>query len=229
MRTIPRALFAVVAVGVIAAGLLSGCGVADEGVRPGVAAEVGPTTIDLSDVEDVAQELCDLRGEDPATQGVPVSGAEVKTRALQTLVLQAIADGIADERDIKPSPSFATLEEAAEEAGTVEAFEQVGLAYFVNVMQHVGRIEAGAGASEREQITTGIEVAQQWTADEGVEVNPVFPVLVIGDEAVEYNRDDISVAVSDFAEEALTDADRLEQPQGDSSYALTLPESQRCG
>ena len=51
MRTIPRARLTAAAVGVVAAGLLSGCGVAEEGVRPGVAAEVADTTISQADVE----------------------------------------------------------------------------------------------------------------------------------------------------------------------------------
>ena len=105
MRTIPRARLAVAAAGVLAAGLLGGCGVADEGVRPGTAAEVGDTMISLDEVEEAAEDLCDLRSEDPATRGAPVSGAEVRTRALQNLVLTAIADGIAEERDIEPSPT----------------------------------------------------------------------------------------------------------------------------
>jgi hypothetical protein len=58
----------------------------------------------------------------------------------------------------------------------------------------------------------------------------MFPDIKVGDEAVEFVRDDdLSVAVSDFAEEALTDAERLGQAEADSEYAKTLPESQRCG
>ena len=72
--------------------------------------------------------------------------------------------------------------------------------------------------------------ARQWTAEEGVKTNPVFPDIAVGDVAVEFTRDDdLSVAVSDFAEEALSDADRLAQQAGDSAYAASLPESQRCG
>jgi peptidyl-prolyl cis-trans isomerase SurA len=219
-----------VLVGALAGGLLSGCGVADDGGQPGVAAEVGDTTITLDEVDDAAEELCELRGDDPATRGTPVSGAEVRTRALQTLVLRAIADGIADDRDIVPSPSYANIEAEADEQGTVQAREVVGLSYFVNVMQAAGREEAGPTASEQEQLAAGITIAQEWTEREGVTTNPVFPDLSIGDVSVEFARDDdLSVAVSDFAESALADADRLSQQEGDSAYAATLPESQRCG
>ena len=206
-----------------------GCGIANEGIQPGVAAEVGNTTISLDDVEDAAEKLCDLHGKDPATKGVPVSGAEVRTRALQTLVLRTIADGLAEEYDILPSPTFASLEKAADEQGTVQARQTLGLSYFVNVMQAVGRQE-DPSAAEQDQLAAGIAAAQTWTAREGVKTNPVFPDLEIGDVAVEFGRDDdLSVAVSDFAEEALGDADRLAEQQGDSAYAATLPESQRCG
>jgi hypothetical protein len=231
VRTIPRARFAVATAGVLAAGLLGGCGVADEGVRPGTAAEVGDTTISLDEVDEAAEDLCDLRSEDPATKGAPVSGAEVRTRALQNLVLRAIADGIAEERDIEPSPSFDNLKALADKEGTVQAREVLGLSYFVNVMRAAGIDEAGSSASEEEQLTAGIAIAQEWTEREGLRTNPVFPDLEIGDVSVEFARDDdLSAAVSDFAESALTDADRLqEQPEGDSAYAASLPESQRCG
>lgn len=227
MRTIPRAAVAVA--GVVTAGLLAGCGVADEGVRPGVAAEVGDTTIRLADVEEAAEELCDLRAEDPETQGVPVSGAYVRTRALQTFVLRAIADGIAEDRNIEPSPSYARLEEEADEVGTVQAREVLGLAYFINVITQVGVGEIGASASEQELIIAGIEVAQEWTAAEGVATNPVFPDIRIGDEAVEFSRGDLSVAVSEYAEAALEDGEPQQQQVPESSYAQSLPESQRCG
>lgn len=229
MRSIRRARLAAAVVGVLAGGLLTGCGIAAEGVRPGVAAEVGDATISLDDVEDVAETLCDLRGEDPATKDVPVSGAEVRTRALQTLVLRSIADGLADAHDIDPSPTFAKLESEADAAGTVQAREVLGLSYFVNVMQAVGRQE-DPSASEQEQLAAGIAAAQEWTEREGVRTNPIFPDIAVGDQAVEFARDDeLSVAVSDFADEALGDLDRLAQQEGDSAYAAQLPESQRCG
>ena len=92
----------------------------------------------------------------------------------------------------------------------MQAREVLGLSYFVNVMQAAGREEAGVSASEEEQPAAGIAIAQEWTEREGVRTNPVFPDLEIGDAAVEFTRDDdLSAAVSDFAESALTDADRL--------------------
>ncbi len=230
MRTIRRARLAVAVVGIVAGGLLTGCGIADGGVRPGVAAEVGDTTISLDDVEAAAEKLCDLRGQDPATQGVPVSGAEVRTRALQTLVLRTIADGLADDFGITPSPTFASLEKAVDDEGTVQARLSLGLSYFVNVMQAVGAQEAEPGTPEEDQLAAGIAAAQAWTEREGVTTNPVFPDLAVGDMAVEFIRDDdLSVAVSDFADDAMTDTDRLGEQEGDSAYAAALPESQRCG
>ena len=218
------------AAGLAVAATLAGCGIAADGARPGVAAEVGDTEISLEDVDEAAQELCDLRGEDPLTMGTPVSGAEVRTRALQNLVLRAIADGLAEEYDVSPSRSYETIEARAEETGTVQAAEVVGLNYFVDVMQTVGAQESSSGASEEDQLAAGIAAAQEWTAEHGIRTNPLFPDLTIGDLAVELDRgDDLSVAVSDFADEALSDVDRLEQQAGDSAYAASLPESQRCG
>lgn len=230
MRSIPRVRIAAVAVGLLATGLLSGCGVADEGIHPGVAAQVGDTSISLDDVDDAADELCDVHGKDVDTLGVPISGAELRTRALQTLVLRVIADGLADDYDITPSPTYANLEKTAKDAGTYQAEETLGVSYLVNVMQAVGAQEAGASASDEDKLGAGIKAAQKWTEDAGVETNPVFPDLEIGDLAVEFTRDDdLSVAVSKFAKDALADSKRLEEQQPDSEYAKDLPESQRCG
>ena len=145
-------------------------------------------------------------------------------------MLRAIADGLAEEYDVVPSPSFEKLEAEADADGTVQARVVLGLSYFVNVMQAVGGEVADPGTAEEEQLAAGIEAAQVWTEREGVKTNPVFPDIAVGDVAVEFTRDDdLSVAVSDFAEDALEDGDRLAQQEGDSAYAATLPESQRCG
>lgn len=230
MTSTSRVRIAAVAAGLAGASLLSGCGVADEGIRPGVAAEIGDTSISLDEVDDAAEELCDVHQQDEATKAVAISGAEVRTRALQTLVLHVIADGLAAEYDITPSPTFDSLEEATADSGTYQAQETLGISYLVSVMQAVGKQEAGAGASEEDQLGAGIAAAQEWTEREGVETNPVFPDIEIGDLAVEFTRDDdLSVPVSRFAKDALADSERLVEQQPDSEYAASLPESQRCG
>jgi hypothetical protein len=231
VRSTARVRIAAAATGLAALGLLSGCGLTDDGdVRPGVAAEVGDESVSLDEVDDVAEELCDVRGEDPTTIGTAISGAELRARALQTLVLREITDGLAEEYDVTPSRSFDALEKSADEAGTYQAKVTVGISYLVEVMQTIGKEKAGAGASEEEQLAAGIEAAQEWTEREGIRTNPLFPRLEIGDQAVEFTRDDdVSVAVSSFAEDALADADALDAQQPDSDYAESLPESQRCG
>jgi hypothetical protein len=232
--TTPRARVAAVAAGLAATGLLSSCGVAaGDTVRPGVAAEVGDTSISLDEVDDAADDLCDVHRKDPLTLGTAVSGAEVRARALQTLVLHVIGDGLAAEYDITPKPSFDQLEQAAEDAGTFQQNATLGVSYLVNVMQAVGKEEAPAGADQQAQLGAGIKAAQEWAEREGIETNPVFPDIEIGDLAVEFTRDDdLSVPVSDFARDAVDDTKWLEQQrQADSSddYAKSLPESQRCG
>ena len=236
MSSTARVRVAAAATGVVALGLLSGCGLTDDGsVRPGVAAEVGDETIGLDDVDDLADDLCDVREEDPSTRSQPVSGAELRARALQTLALREIADGLAEEHDVEPSKSFEALEKSAEEAGTYQAKVTVGIQYLVDVMQQVGKEEAEPGADEQAQLAAGIEAAQEWTDREGIRTNPVFPEITIGDQAVEFERDDdVSVAVSDFAKAALDNVDALNareqgEPEPVPEYAAGLPESQRCG
>src|SRR5688572_21635162 len=106
VRTIPRARLCVAAVGVLAAGLLSGCGVADEGVRPGVAATVADATIDVADVEEAAEDRCEVLDELAGEGEQPVSGARIRDLALQGEVLREIATQLAEEYDVEPSQLY---------------------------------------------------------------------------------------------------------------------------
>lgn len=234
MITTPRArgpVVAAVTAGLMAVGLLSSCGVAEDGtVAPGVAAEVGDTSISLDDVDEAADDLCQVRRRDEQTLGAAISGAELRARALQTLVLREVADGLAADYGIEPDPTFGQLEASARDTETYQALVTVGISYLVNVMRAVGAEEAGSGASDEEVLGAGIQAAQAWTEREGVTTSPVFPDLEIGDVAVEFARnDDLSVPVSQFAKDAVADSEQLAEPEADSAYAESLPESQRCG
>jgi hypothetical protein len=241
VRTIPRARLAVAAVGVIAAGLLSGCGVADEGVRPGVAATVADATINVSDVEEAAEDRCEVLGELAGEGDQPVSGARIRDLALQGEVLREIATQLGEEYGVGSSQLYqdAQAEIRSQLAGLDEELVDRAVRslsstdYFVDILIQVGREELGISESDdpdgQQGFAQGLEIAQQWQDEHPVVTNPRYSGVEIGDadEGVITTRSDISTAVSGFAREALGAAeDPLNQDPG---YAASLPESQRCG
>ncbi|HWM73197.1 MAG TPA: hypothetical protein VNQ53_05625 [Nocardioides sp.] len=241
MRTIPRARIAVAAVGVVAAGLLSGCGVADEGMRPGVAAQVAGTTIDRADVEEDAKDRCEVLGELAGEGDQPVSGARVRDLALQSAVLREVGTQLAEEYDVESSQLYDDAQ--AEVRGQLDGLDEdlidravtslSSTDYFVDILIQVGRGELGITEADdpdgQQGFAQGLEIAQQWQDEHPIETNPRYSGIEIGDadEGVLTTRNDISAAVSDYARDAL---DAAENPvDEDPAYAASLPESQRCG
>ena len=241
MRTIPRARIAVAAVGVVAAGLLSGCGVADEGMRPGVAAQVAGTTINRADVEEDAKDRCEVLGELAGEGDQPVSGARVRDLALQSAVLREVGTQLAEEYDVESSQLYDDAQ--AEVRGQLDGLDEdlidravtslSSTDYFVDILIQVGRGELGITEVDdpdgQQGFAQGLEIAQQWQDEHPIETNPRYSGIEIGDadEGVLTTRNDISAAVSDYARDAL---DAAENPvEEDPAYAASLPESQRCG
>jgi hypothetical protein len=205
-----------------------------------VAAEVGDTTIRLADVEEAAEDRCQIIEELSGGQGSqPVSGARVRDEALQHAVLREVASQLAEEYDVEPSQLYDDAQ--AEIRRQLEGVDEdladravVGLTstdYFVDVLVQVGRDQLGLTESEdpggQQGFQRGMAVAQAWLEDHPVETNPRFAAPVIAEDRVLTTRAELSTAVSNFARDALGAA---EDPQAqDPEYAASLPESQRCG
>jgi hypothetical protein len=239
VRTIPR--LAVAAAGVVTAGLLAGCGVADGGgFRPGVAAEVGEATIRVDDVEEAAEDRCEIRDELSAgAASQPVSGSRIREEALQDAVLRAVADQLAEEHGIESSDIYDAAQDEVRRqlAGLDEDLvdrsvtDLASTDYFVDILVQIGRDQLGLSESEdpngQQGFTRGMAVAQDWLEEHPIETNPRYGSLEIGEDRPISTRNDISTAVSTFARDALGAA---ENPEGeDPAYAASLPESQRCG
>lgn len=238
MRTMPRV--AVATVGVVTAGLLAGCGIADEGVRPGVAAEVGDTKIAVADVEEVAEDECEVREQLAGTGSTQVaSGARVRDGALLLMVLRELASQLADEYDVEAGQHYEAtradirrqLEGLDEDLADRVEISQSSIGYFEDVLVQVGQEDLGLSESEdpggQQGYQRGFEVAREWVEDHPIDTNPRYAQPVIDDSGIRLSRNDgLSTAVSDFAKDALGAAD---SPQEDAGYAASLPESQRCG
>lgn len=223
---------------------LSGCGVADDGagISPGRAAQLGDTEIALDRVEDTAADLCEMitfLSEEGAATAVP--GSVVRDNSLQYVVLRELGDQLAEEYDVAAGELYdGSLERNQSQLSGlgVDSALLDGLVpvlssgdYFIDIVQQVGRSELGLSAEEdagQEGVAEGLRIAREWEAEQGLEVNPRFSDITIGDleSIVTTEVQGLSVPVSDFATQALEGVDP-EDP--DSSYAESLPDSQRCG
>jgi hypothetical protein len=214
-----------VAVLAVAVVLLSGCGAA----QPGVAAEVGQETITVDEVDELAANICSVTEDlpdDSPNAGVR-TGEQARNSALQALILRSMADQMAADYGVESGEDFRRQEDRARLgfAGSDEAKVEAALpgvtaiAYFVDILQQIGDTTE-SGLSDDEALTTGIGLAQDWQAENGVETNPVFRSFSIGDQEIEAERSDLSFAASGTAKDA---------EAGSQEYASSLPESQRCG
>lgn len=230
-------------VGTAVAGLaLTGCGVGDGGIRPGLAAQVGDTGIELEQVDDTAADLCDMIGflsDQGAASTVP--GSVVRDNSLQYVVLRELGEQLGEEYDVEAGDLYlGSLEQNESQLSGLGVDDDLLDAvlptlssgdYFLDVVQQIGQDELGLAPDEDTQqagIAAGLQIAQDWEAEHGLEVNPRFSDMSIGDldEIVSTELDDLSVPVSDFAKQALVGVDPANP---DTSYADSLPDNQRCG
>jgi hypothetical protein len=231
------------AIGTAVVGLaLSGCGVAGDSLRPGLAAQVGETEISLDRVDESSSELCDmitfLSREGSATA---VPGSVVRDNTLQYTVLRELGDQLSEEYDVAAGDIYrSSLErnqgQLSELGVSSDVLDEVvpmlsSGDYFLDIAQQIGQRELDLSAQEdtrQEGIAEGLRIAREWEAEHGIEVNPRFSDLSIGDleEILKVEDGSLSVPVSDFAKQANEPVDP-EAP--DTSYADSLPDSQRCG
>ena len=184
---------------------------------------------------------CELRAEDPASEGdQPVSGAEVRDLALQTVVLREIADQLAEEYDVESGRPYddAWPRSARQLEGLDEDLVDRAVRQPVRhrlLRRHpdpgwVARSSASASPTTRTASRAsrqGIEIAQQWP-DESAHRRPTRATpawrSATSDEGVLTTRDDISAAVSDFARDALGAAeDPLSRGPGVRRLAARVP------
>ena len=241
MRTIPRARLTAAAVGVVAAGLLSGCGVADRGVQPGVAAEFADTTISQADVEQATEDRCEVLGELAGEDDQPVSGARVRDLALQGEVLREVAGQLAEEYDVESGQFYDNAQ--AEIRSQLEGLDEdlvdrvmVTLSstdYFVDILIQVGRQELGISESDDPDGQQGFaRGARDRPAVAGRAPDHDQPALLRhGDRRLQRG-------CADHPRRHLHGGQRLRARRArrrggpvaeDPAYAASLPESQRCG
>ena len=223
-RSIP-----VLAVSVV---LLSGCGVASTQFHPGVAAQVGDTTITTRHVADVTDGYCSAI--EAVSQDQPDAQQQIPLRYLShefttTLVLEAAAQELADDYDLESGPAYTSAlaqiepqiaELSDHQQDSVLAIEGAQ-AYYLDILTQIGGIELEdtPDATDDDKAAAGQQVLQEWIDGHDIEVNPKYSVdLGSSDQA----DTDTSYAVSDSATGGL-----LAEP--DPAYTKGLSERLVCG
>lgn len=236
-----RPLAGLATVAVLAA--LSGCGVAEAGINPGVAASVDGAEVSLDQVEDSYADTCEvLQGSAELLQG-GFTGAELRGIVVQQLVVSEVATLIAEENGLdadrlrreaeqqaKISFGFGPEEEADESIPVFAASS-----YLSSVVSEV----VDPTLSEEELVEPGPAYQaflEEWQAEHDIEVNPLFDQVDFAQDASSALVSEVSVAVSDAATvRARLDELRAAAAQGDpaasgeiTSTVQELPESQAC-
>ncbi|CUR55129.1 exported hypothetical protein [metagenome] len=223
-------LAALSVVALVSLGTLSGCG----DVHPGAAAVVGDSTLSSSDADTLSRDLCKVVTEAPeqATQSFPRSVA--LEAVVQRYVMRSIASQMADDYGVESSSTYAADAAAAKKQLDYldpEVRDRVldllvADRYFNDVLSTIGQqqllAEGATDPTAEDDLARGIALAQAWESDNGVDINPRFPALTLGDTQFEQTPDRTSVAVSQFAKDAATSP-------ADDAWVEALPASQKCG
>ncbi|GGO71803.1 hypothetical protein [Nocardioides deserti] len=226
-----RPLLGLAAATLLASGALTGCGVAGTGFSPGVAAEVGDTSITTDRVDEVAASYCDaLR---PQLEGQVVPQRYLNGSVAGQLALAAAAEQLAAEHGVEPGEQHAAQvtqlrravaelpEDQQDAVLEVESAGSLVSDLVIGVGRALAADEGLADPTDEQVAELGNQALVDWIGEHDVDVNPRYGVDLSDGQPVRTDSE-TSVAVSDLAAAATA-----ESP--DQEYAATLPESQRCG
>ncbi|MDO9454707.1 hypothetical protein [Nocardioides sp.] len=190
-------------------GALTGCGVSDgPQVRPGVAAEVDGTTIELSDVDDTVAGTCAYL--DDADGALPFPRVTVRRLLVETLVRETAAERLLDELDAELpdtyAPAVASIDQnyadAPDDQAAAMRAGDTSSTYVALASDAIGntllREETGAEPGNPEEIRArGTQAIADWLADHDVDLNPTYGLRI--DDGSFVADDGLSVPVSDGA------------------------------
>lgn len=213
--------------------MAAGCGLTDDGARPGVAAEVDGQTLELRQVDQAVEDYCDLLTTNKQFSAVPT--ALVRGQFAQGWTRAVAIDTLATEMGLSLPPEAidrSTVEGLWMELGEVDddnydsfewltwvqlrlsaTAEKVGAA---SVLEETGQTVSGEQA-----INVGVSIADDWLAEHEPELNPVFGEY--NPETGYFDGDALSIPVSQEAG-SVVDTSKLTAEQVNA-----LPVDQRCG
>lgn len=228
-----RRLRSLVLVAAASTMLLSGCA----GAHPGVAAQVGDTTITMQTIDDDAATFCTAVRPQLGTGQTPtaVSMGFIRTIVLQNALTQATAEQMAAEFGITPGPDYATALRSAElQASALPEEDRPTFAkliaastYQADITGQIAKqqlIDAGTAEPTQEQI--GQAAAKVWAdyvARTDITIDPRFGL------AADLNApQDGSVSYPVSKQAKSGDKSEGFDLAQDAQHAQTLPGSMRC-
>lgn len=229
VRRRPGRALAAAAIGVAAVFLLAGCGE----VHPGAAAQVGEQRVNMSDVDDVAADVCVAFAPQFAQQQQVVPMRYVKQAVVQAATMRELARQLAEDRDVEVPASYREgLEEIEEQAEQVPASVRESFIEFLSAERYVSAVVVQAGGealqqegearpSNEQASARGAALFADYAREVGVDIDPRYSLELRDGEIVPTDRS-VSLAVSDLAT-------RGAAGEPDQEYAASLSSSQRCG
>jgi hypothetical protein len=214
--------------------LLSGCGVAETQLHPGVAVEVGDRTISTDRVDSLTSGFCEAVEDQITSGGQSFPLALFKRGIVSQLALQSAAEQLAEDFDVTPGSAYRAeltrIESEAEglsESGRDEYVEvQATVAYISDVLTQIGaKLLADEGEAEPTvdfQQARGLDELEAWVEREGVTFDPRY-----GTELVEGQPQPVDTSLT----YAFSDGAKLGASEGepDPNYVASLPLSATCG
>lgn len=169
-------------------------------MHPGTAVVVGDETASTTEVDDLAQGLCEAVA--ASGQG-DVTGADARQQAATTMLNLMAARQAADELGVEVEPS--AIELTGEERGNLEAqFPEADLEQITELVEigketgaivaAIGAEEAGSDASEQETQAAGQQYLQEYITGADVDVDPRYGLDGAGQPV---DTDSLSVQVSE--------------------------------
>ena len=236
---------AAIVVPLLLAGLgLSACGVAEQQIRPGVAAVVDGTDISADDVDRNVDGTCDFLDSQPDALSFP--RVTVRRLLVETLVREEAARRLVDDLDVELPEEYddqiagidlAYAEAPDDQAEAMRTGDKAST-YVALAGRAIGdallREESGSEPGNPELIAArGAEAIEEWIADNDVELNPTYGLGLDGGTFVAV--DGLSVPASSGAvfAQGVADIDINAQDaalgEAINDAAAELPATQVCG
>jgi len=219
------------AVSLLFVGTTSGCGVAGTSFHPGVAAQVGDTTVTVDQVDQTASSYCGAIESQLAQSKQVLPQRYLRSGVAGLLTMVAAARQIAAQYAVEPGIQYdqkvaslqgavGTLPRAQQDA--VIAVESAGT-YIDGIQQAIGDKLAGQGTSPTtaQADQAGTQVFAKWMQSHDVQIDPQFGVEIVDGQPAPTDTS-LSFAVGDAAK-----AGQATSP--DQAYAAGLPDAHRCG
>ncbi|QCW50023.1 hypothetical protein FE634_05690 [Nocardioides dongxiaopingii] len=239
-RTGVRPSLLAVAAGLTAAALLSGCGVSDGELRPGVAVSADGTDVSLTDVDDATEAVCSYLGSGEVQQFTPFPRV-IQRQTTATVLLQEVAlRALMGEQDLAlPDDYGRTISDLEAQFADLDDDVRDEVVDYATTNTYVGAAASAVGFAEFEAEDSapgsadiaqqrGLAAAATWLEEHDAVVNPVLGLDLTEAGPVPAD-DDVSVAASDRAVAGVLD---LEDPTVTDKIAglvATLPAEQVCG